>query len=56
MKKFVELQGGEMAVESEVGKGSTFIVSLPVREKGKGGITSPNDQAPTDEARMTKSQ
>src|SRR5207248_3316302 len=32
-KRFAELHGGEVKVESKVGKGSTFTLRLPIREK-----------------------
>ena len=49
VKRFVEMHGGAIRVESEVGKGSTFILTLPqsvhqeepVAEAGAPGATAP---------------
>lgn len=44
VKNLVELNGGEIHVKSEKGKGSTFIVSFPILVKPEKNITSSRDE------------
>jgi signal transduction histidine kinase len=34
-KRIIEMHGGRILVDSEIGKGATFTVNLPVSAEGK---------------------
>ena len=37
-KRIVEMHGGRISVESQIGKGSTFTIKLPVNAGGEGQV------------------
>ena len=50
VKRFVEQHGGEVRLESEPGKGSSFIITIPIKGKMKapGAIKEPGPKAGTE--------
>jgi signal transduction histidine kinase/DNA-binding response OmpR family regulator len=49
-REFVQLHGGNIAVESEVGKGSTFTCKLPLKNAGTVGDVRLPELLPTNES------
>ena len=50
-KAFIELHGGSIEAESEVGRGSTFIVNLPVRHI-EGEVVSPGSRITAEDVKL----
>jgi signal transduction histidine kinase/CheY-like chemotaxis protein len=53
VRKFVELQGGRVAVDSTLGSGSTFSFTLPVRTRWSGGLQPAVEVRPAEAGRST---
>ncbi|MDB5055992.1 MAG: signal transduction histidine kinase, LytS, partial [Bacilli bacterium] len=54
-KRLVELHGGEIAVSSQVGIGSTFSFAMPIgKERGKNALVSRNGTGTLEEGRLSE--
>ncbi|MCM1268335.1 MAG: response regulator [Bacteroidales bacterium] len=54
VKSYVETMGGSISVESRVGEGSAFTVSLPIKYPGRGSYMEQEDAAGTPESAEDK--